>query len=268
TTTLGTGQLLLDAVHKGAQHIVLGIGGSATNDCGMGMASAFGYVFLDADGNRLQPVGKNLVHAHKIVDDETSPLLEKIQVKVACDVNNPLYGKNGAAHVYATQKGASPEEIEILDRGLENFANVLQSHFGKDVRDVPGAGAAGGMGAGAITFLNAQLVSGVDLVLEMADFDLALKDADWVITGEGQLDHQTAAGKTIAGVVKMAQAHQVPVAALCGSVNASIQQIQEMGLDYAVSVLNQVGSLEDAKANSFSNLEQASFNFAKLLEVR
>ena len=266
TTTLGTGQLLLDAIQKGAQHIILGIGGSATNDCGMGMASALGYKFLDADGNQLQPVGKNLVHAHKIVDDETSPLLEKIQVKVACDVNNPLYGKNGAAHVYAAQKGASPEEIEILDQGLENFAKVLQSHFGKDVRDVPGAGAAGGMGAGAITFLNAQLVSGVDLVLEMADFDLALKDADWVITGEGQLDHQTAAGKTIAGVVKMAKAHQIPVAALCGSVNASIQQIKEMGLDYAVSVLNQVGNLEDAKANSFSNLEQASFNFAQLIK--
>ncbi|WP_420401762.1 glycerate kinase [Flagellimonas sp.] len=267
TTTLGTGQLLLDAMQKGAQHIVLGIGGSATNDCGMGMASAMGYAFLDANGNRLQPVGKNLVHANKIVDDETSGLLKKIQVKVACDVNNPLYGKNGAAHVYAAQKGASPEEIEILDQGLENFANVLQSHFGKDVRDVPGAGAAGGMGAGAMTFLNAQLVSGVDLVLEMADFDLALEDADWVITGEGQLDNQTAAGKTIAGVVKMAKTRQIPVAALCGSVNASIQQIQEMGLDYAVSVLNQVGSLEDAKANSFSNLEQASFNFAKLLEV-
>ncbi|WP_431126396.1 glycerate kinase [Flagellimonas flava] len=267
TSTLGTGQLLLDAVHKGAQHIVLGIGGSATNDCGMGMASAFGYAFLDADGNRLQPVGKNLVHAKKIVDDETSGLLKKIQVKVACDVNNPLYGENGAAHVYAAQKGASPEEIDILDQGLENFANVLQSHFGNDVRDVPGAGAAGGMGAGAMTFLNAKLVSGVDLVLEMADFDLALMDADWVITGEGQLDNQTAAGKTIAGVVKMAKARQIPVAALCGSVNASIEQIQEMGLDYAVSVLNQVGSLEDAKANSFSNLEQASFNFAKLLEV-
>ncbi|TMU54751.1 glycerate kinase [Flagellimonas algicola] len=268
TTTLGTGQLLMDAVTKGALNIVLGIGGSATNDGGMGMASALGYAFLDTDGNRLQPVGKNLIHVNHVVDDKTSSLLEKVQVKVACDVNNPLYGKNGAAHVYGAQKGASPEEIEMLDRGLENFANVLQSHFGKDVRDVPGSGAAGGMGAGAMTFLNAQLVSGVDLVLEMADFDLVLKDADWLITGEGQLDKQTAAGKTIAGVVKTAKAAGVPVAALCGSVNASIQQIQEMGLDYAVSVLNQVGSLEDAKANSFSNLEQASFNFAKLLKVR
>lgn len=266
TTSLGTGQMILDAMEKGATEIVLGIGGSATNDGGMGMAAALGYRFLDIDGEEVKPIGKNLSSVAQIESTSVPDMLKNAKIKVACDVNNPLYGINGAAHVYAAQKGASKQEIEILDKGLENFANVLQSHFNKDVRDVPGAGAAGGMGAGAMVFLNAILTSGVDLVMEMADFDLALQDVDWIITGEGQLDHQTSSGKTIAGVLKAAKNHKIPVAALCGSVNISIEETQEMGLDYAVSILNKIGNLEEAKTNSFSNLVQASFNFAQLLK--
>nr|WP_299382678.1 glycerate kinase [Allomuricauda sp.] len=266
TSSYGTGQMIKDALLKGASQIVLGIGGSATNDCGMGMASALGFQFLDAQGNALDPVGSNLVKVTQIVQKEVPKDLSRIKVKVACDVNNPLHGPNGAAYVYGPQKGASSEEVEMLDIGLQNLDEQIQQTFGREVQKIPGSGAAGGMGAGAIVFLNAQLLSGVDLIMEMAAFDAALHNTDWVITGEGQLDHQTALGKTIAGVVERAKKYQVPVVALCGSVNVSIAETQEMGLDYAVSILNKIGDLEAAKANSFDNLVQASFNFARLLK--
>ena len=265
TTSLGTGQIILDAMEKGAEHIVLGIGGSATNDGGMGMATALGYKFLNKEGKELEPVGRNLIHIHEIDRANAHPQIGKTKIQVACDVTNPLFGVEGAAKIYGLQKGASAEEVEFLDRGLESFAKVLYATFGVDAQKIPGAGAAGGMGAGAVVFLNAELTSGVDLVMEMANFDEVLYDADWVITGEGQLDGQTLSGKTINGVVKAAKARGIPVAALCGSVNVSIEAVQQMGLDYAVSILNQIGSLDEAKRKSYKNLELASYNFANLL---
>lgn len=266
TTSLGTGEMIVDALEKGAKNIVLGIGGSATNDGGMGMAMALGYEFLDEDGRRLDPVGKNLSRVYKIRSERIHAKLEGVKIQVASDVNNPLYGDHGAAKVYGPQKGASPEEVELLDKGLEHFARVVQSTFGIDVQKIPGAGAAGGMGAGAVIFLNAELTSGVELVIQLANFEEALTNTDWIITGEGQLDGQTSSGKTIAGVVQSARRKGVPVAAFCGSINVTIDEIQKMGLDYAVSILNQVGNLDDAKAKSFENLELASFNFAHLLK--
>ncbi len=265
TSSFGTGEMIADAMDKGAKEIVLGIGGSATNDGGIGMAAALGYKFLDREGALLSPVGKNLGELNQIVATEVLKGLEAAIIKVACDVNNPLYGKNGAAYVYGPQKGASNQEVEFLDRGLKNLAKVIQSSFGKEVHNIPGAGAAGGMGAGAIAFLNASLTSGIDLIMEMANFNISIQNADWIITGEGQLDLQTSAGKTIAGIINAAKANNIPVAALCGSVNISMDEIEEMGLDYAVSILNQIGSLEEAKAQSAANLEQASFNFARLI---
>lgn len=267
TTSLGTGQMILDALEKGVEHIVLGIGGSATNDAGMGMATALGYRFLDKDGKELEPVGRNLIHVKEIDTENVHEQLANSKIQVACDVNNPLYGKKGAAWVYGPQKGASAEEVEFLDKGLENFAKVLHSTFGVDAQNIPGTGAAGGMGAGAVVFLGAELTSGVDLVMEMANFEEVLHDADWVITGEGQLDDQTLSGKTINGVLQYAKAKGIPVVAFCGSVSVSVEAIQKIGLAYAVSILNQVGSLDEAKINSFKNLELASYNFANLLKV-
>ncbi|SHG73180.1 glycerate kinase [Flagellimonas flava] len=266
TTTVGTGEMIADALKKGAKEIVLGIGGSATNDAGMGMASALGYVFKDKDGNTLNPIGRNLEKVFRIDGSEALPKLKTAKIKVACDVNNPLYGKNGAAYVYGPQKGASTKEVELLDTGLRNFAEVIREFSDMDMQSISGAGAAGGMGAGAVVFLDAELTSGVDLIMEMAQFQEALQDADWIITGEGQLDGQTLSGKTINGVLKMAKQRNIPVAALCGSVDISVQEMQRLGLSYAVSILNQIGSLEQAKAKSFQNLEQASFNFAQLLK--
>ena len=266
TTSWGTGEMIVDALDKGAQNIVLGIGGSATNDGGMGMATALGYEFLDKNGKRLEPVGKNLARVQEIRSEKVHEKLDGVTIQIACDVNNPLYGENGAAKIYGPQKGASPEEVEQLDKGLEHFAQVLQSTFGIDVQQIPGAGAAGGMGAGSVVFLKAELASGVDLVMQLADFDAALTKADWIITGEGQLDGQTFSGKTIAGVIQSAKKKGVPIAAFCGSVNVTIEEMQKMGLDYAVSILNQVGNLDEAKAKSFKNLELASYNFARVLK--
>ncbi|WP_127137120.1 glycerate kinase [Flagellimonas oceanensis] len=267
TTTLGTGQMILDALEKGAKNIVLGIGGSATNDGGMGMAKALGYSFLDAKGDELEPIGKNLGMVKEIQSNRVTSKLSEAKIQVACDVNNPFYGENGAAKIYGAQKGASEEEIAFLDKGLESFASVLKSTFDVDVQDIDGAGAAGGVGGGAVVFLNAELASGVDLVMELANFDEVLEGADWVITGEGQLDGQTFSGKTINGVVQSAKKHHVPIAAFCGSIDVSIEEMKRMGLDYAVSILNQIGSLDDAKAKTVGNLELASYNFANLLKL-
>ena len=266
TTSFGTGQMILDAMDKDAKEIILGIGGSATNDGGMGMATALGYEFLDVQGKILKPTGENLINVSRIERAKIHKKLNEVQIKVACDVTNPLYGENGAAKIYGPQKGASSIEVEFLDRGLESFAKVLHATFGVNAQNIPGAGAAGGMGAGAVVFLNAGLTSGVELIMEMADFEEALGQADWVITGEGQLDSQTLSGKTINGVIKSAKAKDIPVAAFCGSVNITIEEMEAMGLDYAVSILNQVGDLEEAKATSYKNLELASYNFARLLK--
>ncbi|TAI47268.1 glycerate kinase [Flagellimonas allohymeniacidonis] len=265
-TSLGTGELIAHALDQGAKEIILGIGGSATNDGGIGMATALGYQFLDGNGDVLSPIGQNLSRITQIITKNVHPKLKQTTFKVACDVKNPLYGKDGAAHVYGPQKGASPEDVVALDKGLQNFAQVVQKTFGMDVQHIPGAGAAGGMGAGAVVFLNASLISGIDLIMEMANFDEVMKDADWIITGEGQLDQQTLSGKTIAGVLKAARDRNIPVAALCGSVTLSMDELEATGLQYVTSILNQVGSLEEAKKESFKNLEMASYNFAKLLQ--
>ncbi len=267
TTSQGTGELIVDALEKGANEIILGVGGSATNDGGMGMATALGYTFLNENGNVLNPIGKNLTSVRKIVSLNVHKRLPMTTVKVACDVTNPLYGKNGAAFIYGPQKGASKSEVNLLDKGLQHFSEVVGSTFGKEIHNSKGAGAAGGMGFGAMVFLNGTLSSGINLVMEMAGFDDAINDADWIITGEGQLDAQTLSGKTISGVLQAAQKRNIPVAAFCGSVSISLPELKTLGLQYVTSILNRVGSLHEAKQNSFNNLELASYNFAKLLQT-
>ena len=266
TTTLGTGELIANALQKGAKEIILGIGGSATNDAGIGMASALGFRFLDANNATLEPKGENLIHIKTIDASGVNPLLKNVVVKVACDVTNPLYGKNGAVYIYASQKGASNEDIEALDNGLRNYSKIVQRQFGIDTQQIEGAGAAGGMGAGSMVFLNAQLTSGIELIKELADFDTNIKGTDWVITGEGKLDDQTLSGKTISGVIKSAKTQNVPVAALCGSVNISVNAQKELGLDYAVSIVKGISDLEEAIASSYSNLVHAAYNFASILK--
>ena len=266
TTTFGTGEIIQHAIKKGAETIVLGIGGSATNDCGIGMASALGFKFKDKNGNEVIPIGKNLSKIYKIDISNVHKALNNVTFKVACDVTNPLYGKEGAAFIYASQKGASPEEVSLLNKGLESFANVLLEHFNVDVQKIKGAGAAGGMGAGALTFLNANLLSGIDLIKEIIDFDNKIKDADWIITGEGKLDSQTLSGKTIQGVINSAKTPNINVAALCGSITIEKEVLSDLGILYTDSIIEIASDMEDAMTNSYKYLTIISSKFAKSID--
>lgn len=265
TTTLGVGEIILDAINRGAKTIILGIGGSATNDCGIGMATALGYTFEDEKRVELSPVGKNLGLIKNINSNNVMPELKSVTFKVACDVINPLSGKDGAAYVYGPQKGASEEEIEILDKGLVNISKLFLKTFGKDVQNIKGAGAAGGMGAGAIVFLSAKLKSGIDLVKDLVDFNIKIKDADWIVTGEGKLDSQTFSGKTILGVLESAKNHQISVAALCGSLSLSIEETKKMGIAYRDSVIENAQDIEDAMGNTEKHLSIMATKFARSL---
>jgi glycerate kinase len=266
TTTLGVGEIILDAIHKGAKTIILGIGGSATNDCGIGMASALGYTFEDENGVELSPVGKNLCLIKNINTNNVLPELKSVTFKVACDVTNPLHGKEGAAFVYGPQKGASPNEIIALDEGLKNISKLFKKQFDKDVQNIKGAGAAGGMGAGSLVFLNAKLQSGINLVKELVDFEEKIKNANWIITGEGKLDSQTLSGKTILGVLESAKKHQISVAALCGSLSLSIEETNKMGITYRDSVIENALDIEDAMEHTEKHLSIMTRKFAKSLK--
>lgn len=235
TTSFGTGEMILDALTKAVDKIVIGIGGSATNDAGMGMARALGYRFLDRRGNELTGTGRDLVKIDRIVVPGKTPW-KRVEIEVLCDVVNPLFGPSGAACIYASQKGADKQMVEDLDRGLRRFAVVCQQTFDSDYAVRSGAGAAGGLGFGLQTFLGARLIPGIDAVLEYAQLARHLKGADLVITGEGKLDAQTASGKLISGVCRLARACSVPVIALCGRLEADDAAVTAMGLQAAYSI--------------------------------
>jgi len=265
TTTYGTGQLILNAIDKGAKHIILGIGGSATNDCGIGMASALGYRFLDQHNNDVQPIGSELINIIKIEDVSVDKKLKNIKFQIACDVSNPLYGPNGAAYVYARQKGTTDANIKYLDKGLQSFSKVLDKHFNLQSQNIVGAGAAGGMGAGTVAFLNGELLPGIDLIKQIADFDSNIKNADWIITGEGKLDDQTLSGKTLSGVLSSAKNNQIKVAAFCGSIDLTPEELTKMGIDYSDSIIDKAKNLDDALNNSSAYLKQITEVFAAAL---
>lgn len=267
TSTYGCGELILEAINRGAKHILVGIGGSATNDCGIGMANALGYRFLDKKGKELKPIGKNLIEIAKIDSVNADPRLKQVKIEVACDVANPLYGSEGAAKVYAKQKGASEEEIEYLNEGLKHVSIIIDNHFNIKTQNIEGAGAAGGMGAGTVAFLNAKLISGIDLIKKIADFNDVIKNADWIITGEGQLDAQTMSGKTISGVIDAAQEQQVSVAVFCGAYTTDSNSIKHMGIKYIDAVMNYANSFEDAILNTKGYLREMSVNFGKWINT-
>jgi glycerate 2-kinase len=264
TSTLGTGELIRDAMEKGATRLLLGIGGSATNDAGMGMAAALGYEFLDAEGQVLQPVGAALEQLAEIRRRAEAPDLSGLQVEVACDVTNPLYGPQGAAEVYAPQKGADAAAVARLDAGLRQFAGVVAQWQGKDVASTPGAGAAGGLGFGALVFLQAELRSGIELLMQATQFEQALVGVDLVLTGEGKMDEQTLQGKVVCGVARAARKAGIPVAALCGTQAASPAVIEQLGLAFAASILDRPQDLETAMAATAAGLEKLAFSVGKL----
>lgn len=235
TSTYGTGEIVLDALNRGCRQFIMGLGGSATNDAGIGMLAALGVRFLDKSGNRLDPQGSNLMHIASIDDSHLHPALLESSFIIACDVNNPFYGPQGAAFVYAPQKGASDEEVIALDKGLQHYAAVIEEQKGIHIASIPGAGAAGGMGGGLLPFLRATLKPGIDTILEILNFHESLQDADLVFTGEGKLDAQTAMGKALGGILRIAHEQHVPVIALGGGVEATTQ-LNEMGFTAVLSI--------------------------------
>ena len=263
TTSFGTGELIKDALDQGAQKIILGIGGSATCDGGMGMAAALGYQFLDEQGNTLEPIGQNLAFVADIDTAFVDPRLSDTIFEVACDVTYPLLGEEGAAAVYAPQKGASEEEVLLLDEGMAHFEKILEKTFNRSVKDVPGSGAAGGMGAGALIFLNAELLSGIDLIKELVNFDEKIKGADWIITGEGKLDFQTLSGKTVNGVLESAVLQKIKVAVFCGWIALPQDALNSIGVSYAASVMERAHGLDDALEHTIPYLRDMVEEFAR-----
>jgi glycerate 2-kinase len=261
TTTFGVGEMIRHAVENGATRVVLGLGGSATNDGGIGMAAALGFCFLDETGREVSPVGEQMAQIHRIVPTDFP--LKKVAFEALCDVTNPLFGPQGAARVYAPQKGASPEAVAQLDAGLMRLAE--KSGTGDSLARTPGAGAAGGMGFGAQYFLGAALRRGIDLVLEYTGFDQNLAWADVVITGEGRLDGQTAQGKLVSGIAAQAGRYRKPTIALCGALDATPQALMDMGLLAAFPIGQKPATLEAALALTAENLEKTAFNAVRLL---
>ena len=234
-TSYGVGEMIKDAAASGAKELILGLGGSATNDCGIGMAAALGFKFYDSNGRKLEPLAKNLIN----VDQITAPVSHlDINVIAACDVDNPLYGSNGATYTFGPQKGVTPEMLPKLDEGVKNISHVIEKNFGIKISDIPGSGAAGGLGGAVIAFLDGKLHPGIDLLLDAIHFDDALEDADLVFVGEGRMDWQSAHGKAPVGVSRRAKKHGVPVYALCGSLGKHIEAVYEEGI-YAAFAADQ-----------------------------
>ncbi|MBR7032022.1 MAG: glycerate kinase [Clostridia bacterium] len=217
TTSRGAGELFISAADAGYKRFVLALGGSAVNDCGCGMASACGVVFYDSDGRQFVPVGGTLSKVSRIDASAIDPRIADAEITVMCDVDNPLYGERGAAFVFAPQKGADAETVARLDDGLRSIAEVIERDVGVTVSDIPGGGAAGGCGAGAVAFFGAEMRRGIDAVLDALDFDSILDGADLAVTGEGRFDRQSADGKVVSGVASRASSRRIPVAVVCGT---------------------------------------------------
>lgn len=263
TTTLGTGELTRAALDLGATHIIVGLGGSATNDGGIGMAQALGWRFPDASGHSVQPIGGRLADIDRIDASAGDPRLRQVRIEAVCDVDNPLTGPRGAAAVYGPQKGADPAQVAALDAGLAHLATLIQRDLGLAVADLPGAGAAGGLGAGLVAFAGATLRPGADLVLDLLHLDRQLVDADLVLTAEGRIDAQTAHGKAPAGVAARARASGVPCIAIAGGIGDDIAPLHALGIDAVFSLCPGPIRLEDAQAHAEALLAAAAEQVAR-----
>ena len=261
TSTYGFGEMIAHAIAHGARKFIIGIGGSATNDAGMGMLRALGFKFKDANGAELAGAGEDLIKLATIDCTSVLPHLKECEFLIACDVDNPLFGENGAAYIYAPQKGADAAMVKQLDAGLINFASVVSKHLGRELWNSPGAGAAGGLGFGFVSFLNATLKPGIDIITEEIGLDRDMKDAELVITGEGRLDFQSSMGKTPCGVGKIAAHYGVPVIALAGGISPCAGGCNERGIGAFFCILNEPMSLERAMEK-----EIATQNLARVAE--
>ncbi|WP_339486143.1 glycerate kinase [Pseudomonas sp. EL_65y_Pfl2_R95] len=267
TSSFGTGELIRAALDAGAGRIILGLGGSATNDCGAGLMQALGVRFLDKDDRELAPGGAALINLAQVDLSNLDSRVLNVQFDIAADVDNPLVGPRGASAVFGPQKGATPEQVQALDAALQRMSRVVTSTLGEDFSEIPGVGAAGGLGFAAKAFLKAGFRPGVDLVAELSGLRAALQDADLVITGEGKLDAQTLHGKTPIGVARLAKAAGVPVVVLAGSLGEGYQRTYAGGIDAAFSLTSGPMSLEQACTDAAAELQARTTDIARLWQV-
>jgi glycerate 2-kinase len=275
TTTYGTGELIMKALEMGCKKIIIGIGGSATNDGGLGMAQALGYEFLDKNGVSLGFGGKELVKLKKIDSNNIKYNFKDIEVEIASDVDNPLTGKNGASYIYGPQKGADTKMVKLLDEGLKNFTKVVLKYTGIAVDKIKGSGAAGGLGAGLIVFANGKIRPGAQIIIEATGLENKIKNADLVITGEGSFDDQTFFGKSPYAVAELAQRYKKPVISLNGSINLSKKKINTINRKLfcgIFSIINKPMELNEIMKNSGKLLENAAFEiisfYLKIIETQ
>lgn len=267
TTTYGTGQLIKLALDAGVRRIVLGLGGSATNDGGMGMASALGFILTDAHGRVVEPTGEQLGRVAAIDASHADPRIRQTEFLAACDVDNPLYGPKGAAIVYGPQKGADARSVVMLDEGLKKYSQYLSALAGgSNPSYLPGAGAAGGMGAAVLVYLNARLVPGATLFFDCTGFETVLSRSSLVITGEGRIDSQTLHGKVVRAVADMARLKGIPVIGLCGQLDGDLAMVRKIGLQAAFSISRRPSILSESLASTAEDLASTAANLSSLLQ--
>ena len=267
TTTYGVGELILDALKRGAKEIVLGLGGSATNDFGCGAAAALGINFFKEPGEKFIPVGGTMCEVSRIETVNLNPLLKDVKITLMCDVKNSVFGENGAAYVYAPQKGAAKADVEILDAGLRHICRIVKRDVGMDVALLQGGGAAGAMAAGMVSFLNAEIKMGIDTVLSVVNFDEILEGATAVFTGEGKLDSQSLQGKVVCGVAKRAKEKGVPVIAIVGGVEGDVSAIYQMGVNSIFTINRLPEDFSVSRFKSEENLRQTADNVIRLMKL-
>ena len=268
TSSYGVGEMIADALDQGAKRIIIGLGGSSTNDAGLGMLMALGVKFYDYAGDSVAQGGVQLARVHQVDDTKFNPKVLDTVIEVACDVTNPLCGASGASAIFGPQKGANPEQVLLLDKALHNFAVVCNQHFNdkKDSQNIAGAGAAGGLGFALMTFCNAQLQSGFDTVASAVNLTEHIANADLVITGEGKLDAQTAMGKVASGISQLAKAHNVPVIAICGSVDA-LGLNDNNQFDVVMPSIQKLDTLENVLDSAYGNIETTAVNIAAAIRL-
>ncbi len=267
TTTYGTGEIIKAALDEGCKKIIIGIGGSATNDGGIGMAQALGVSFKDSLGKELGYGGGELQKLYDIDISKIDSRINETEIIVACDVSNPLCGENGASRVYGPQKGAIPEVVEILDVNLRHYAEIINQKLNKNIIDIPGSGAAGGLGAGLITFCNATLKAGIESILDVVNIDQHLPTTDLVITGEGKIDGQSVYGKVPVGVGQRAKKNNIPVLAIVGDIGDEASKVYEFGVDGIMSTVNKAMPLSEAMSKSAELLEDAAERVMRIIKI-
>lgn len=268
TTTYGVGELILDAIRRGCLSFIVGIGGSATNDGGVGMLSALGFDFLDKNGEKIAFCARGLKDLASVSAENALPKLRECTFRVACDVNNPLCGERGCSAVYGPQKGATPESVKIMDEWLGKYAETAKAVFPNADPDYPGAGAAGGLGFAFKTFMNASLESGIGIILDETELERHIADADVVVTGEGRIDFQTAMGKAPIGVAKLAKKHGKRVVAFAGCVTEDAEECNSHGIDAFFPIIRGITTLDEAldRNNAYSNLRAAAYQVFRLIK--